>query len=254
MSYTSPLRTDGFGSQLEKIIYDILFCDLNNYTYVYRPIYKIGDYDDFELYKNINEFLNFDCIFNNLNKIYNQSDIKIINFYEAFDTFLKHNKQLLNSKCLVKIKDTFWKNKNKNIYDKNYFNIAIHIRRHNNFDKKIEMLRDYNNFEFYINIIKNLTTIYKDKNILFHIYSQGKISDFDIFNNFHVKLHIDITNEQNNFFDDFLGLVAADVLITNNSSFSLAAALLSDGVVYYQDNYWSNISNKSWYPISNILF
>jgi len=37
-----------------------------------------------------------------------------------------------------------------------------------------------------------------------------------------------------NLFDTFTGLVAAEILVTSRSSFSYSAAILSDGEIYYQ--------------------
>ena len=74
-----------------------------------------------------------------------------------------------------------------------------------------------------------------NKNYLIHIISQGNISDFNSFNDDKIILHIDTECEQDSFFTSFLELVSADVLITNNSSFSYSAALLSDGIIYYED-------------------
>jgi hypothetical protein len=55
------------------------------------------------------------------------------------------------------------------------------------------------------------------------------MSDYDEFDKEGLCFHL---NE--NMFDTFTGLVAADILVTSRSSFSYTAAILSDGIIYYQ--------------------
>ena len=43
--------------------------------------------------------------------------------------------------------------------------------------------------------------------------------------------------------DTFIGLVAADILITSRSSFSYSAAIISDGEIYYQQ-FWHPPGDK----------
>ena len=87
-----------------------------------------------------------------------------------------------------------------------------------------------NDIIFYFDIIERIKkTRVDDKQFIFHIYSQNDISDYDGFDKEGLCFHL---NE--NMFDTFIGLVAADILVTSRSSFSYAAAILSDGIIYYQ--------------------
>ena len=79
---------------------------------------------------------------------------------------------------------------------------------------------------------------YYDKDLLFHIYSQNDISDYDTFDKTNIMFHL---NE--NLFDTFIGLVASDILITSASSLSYSAAILSDGEIYYKP-FWHTPGNK----------
>jgi hypothetical protein len=82
---------------------------------------------------------------------------------------------------------------------------------------------------------------YKNTNqeILFHIYSQGQLAQFEelIDNDVKFYLNYDIV-------ETFIGLVSSNILIISPSSFSYAAALISDGEIYYK-KFWHN-PKKNW--------
>jgi hypothetical protein len=82
---------------------------------------------------------------------------------------------------------------------------------------------------------------YKDneKELLFHIYSQGSIENFECYKNDDVVFHIDEDLEST-----FIGMVASDVLVTSPSTFSYSAAFLTDGEVYFLP-YWHK-PKKNW--------
>lgn len=76
------------------------------------------------------------------------------------------------------IKDCFWKNKTKNYFNNNKFNVAVHIRRENSHDNGQAGDRATTPNSYYLNLMNLIRSKYKDKNILFHIYSQGSITNF----------------------------------------------------------------------------
>ena len=80
---------------------------------------------------------------------------------------------------------------------------------------------------------------YKDKEILFHIYSQGNLLNFRDFANSDVYFHIN-----DDIIDNFICMVSADILVISPSSLSYVAALISDGEIYYK-KFWHN-SKKDW--------
>ena len=88
--------------------------------------------------------------------------------------------------------------------------------------------------------MNNLRQKYKEKKILFHIYSQGELSNFDKYKSDDTILKVNM-----NIFDTFTEMVAADALIMSRSSFSYSAAVLSDGDIYYQ-KFW-HPPMKHWY-------
>jgi FkbM family methyltransferase len=63
---------------------------------------------------------------------------------------------------------------------------------------------------------------------MIHIFSQGDIKDFKMYENSRTMFHLNESIEET-----FMFMVDADVLLTAPSSFSYTAGILSDGVVYY---------------------
>jgi hypothetical protein len=237
MSYiTQELRIDGFGGQYQTIINTILYCKKNNKTFIYKPI-KTMDHNynnDVNFLKKIEELMNINIYKSkceiDFHKIETYSVAESIQFFDAninnLDTYLSE------------IKKDFWQNKDRNCFKNDCFNIAVHIRRPNPDDNRI-MGADTPD-EYYLNKINTIREKYKDKKILFHIYSQGELSNFNnyIANDTILKINI-------NLFDTFKEIVGADVLIMSRSSLSYTAAILSDGDIYYQQ-FW-HPPMKHWY-------
>ena len=87
------------------------------------------------------------------------------------------------------------------------------------------------------NKVNNANNVNKD--LCFHIYSQGNIENFNCYKNDDVILHIDedVTTT-------FIGLVGSDILVMSASSFSYIAAILTDAEVYYLP-FWHK-PKKEW--------
>ena len=79
---------------------------------------------------------------------------------------------------------------------------------------------------------------YKDKDILFHIYSQGNIRNFIDLDNDNVMFYINY-----DIIETFKGLVSAEALVTSPSSLSYVAGLISDGEIYYK-RFWHKPRNN----------
>ena len=135
------------------------------------------------------------------------------------------------------IKDCFWKNKEKDVFKNGKINIALHIRRPNNNDNRTGGTDTPD--IYYLDIMKKIRNKYKEKELLFHIYSQGNINNFKLYENNDTIFHLneDIENT-------FIEMVAADVLVISASSFSYVAALLSDGEIWYKQ-FWHG-PRKNW--------
>ena len=87
--------------------------------------------------------------------------------------------------------------------------------------------------------MKHIRSSFKDKELLFHIYSQGEKDNFKEFESNDTIMHIDENIE-----DSFIALVADEILVMSPSSFSYVAGLLSDGIVFYKP-FW-HLPKKDW--------
>jgi len=125
------------------------------------------------------------------------------------------------------------------IYSKDFFNIAVHVRRGDIMGAKtasnrdlLQRWQDTGYFEKVLaTVIENLQT---GKPIAVYIFSQGERNDFpefERFKNVHFCLNMNAR-------DSFLLMVKADLLITSKSSFSYKPALLSNGIKLCPGNFW----------------
>lgn len=240
MFYTVNEKTDGFGAQFQTIICCILIAENTGNEYIHRRIRSMEhNYNNDPDYLSKVELLM--NVINNYRTIDNKLTGNVISFstHEIIKKFESNINFLLSSESLIKLKTNFWKNKNRNIFNNDAFNVAIHIRSKNLHDITLSSYRS-TPLKYYFDIIERLkkSTIIS-KRIIFHIYSQNDIRDYDEFDKEGVCFHL---NE--NMFDTFTSLVAADILVTSKSSFSYSAAILSDGIIYYQP-FW-HIPGESW--------
>lgn len=235
--YLTITAVDGFGSQYQKIIESYIFCKMNNLNFAYTPLNIIEhNYDNNQSFNiKLDELMNIkDNIINvndNMNINYIDYSIQIHkNFSENIDMYC-------NSVHMQYIKDCFWKNKEKDFFKNGKTNVSIHIRRENICDRGQAGDRVTTPNEYYLNIMKNIRKKYT--NIQFHIYSQGDIEQFNDLDKEDVIFHL---NED--IYTTFIGLVAANILVTSPSSLSYTAAMLSDGIVYYR-SFWHS-PRKEW--------
>jgi len=139
------------------------------------------------------------------------------------------------------------------IYDGQFFNIAIHVRRgdivigQENQNPNLLMRWQGNDyFETVLhNVVENLKT---NKPIAIYLFSQGGINDFPEFQQFE-NLHFCLDM---NVQDSFLHLVKADLLITSKSSFSYKPALLSNGIKVCPKDFWHGYPDTDdWILVEN---
>jgi hypothetical protein len=241
--YTSILSRDGFGAQYQRIIATYIFCCMNNVQFAYRPFsYIEHNYENDTLFNDkIESLINIkDAIINVNNRII----VKEIDFGKIIMPFFEKNIDVCcSSKYMDNIKQLYWTNKNKNYYNNNKFNIAIHIRRDNPHDNGNAGERVTTPNKHYLNVMSLIREKHRGKDIMFHIYSQGVPSSFVEFINDDTQLYIN-----DNLFSTFMGMVAADCLVTSKSSLSYVAALISDGEIYYT-KFWHG-PKKDWIIIS----
>jgi hypothetical protein len=226
--------SDGFGSQFQHIISVLLICYRNGYQFVYNPIKKIehnysNDPDFIEKMENL---MNIKPYFKTRydESLQNEAIIECdmtakyvidndVNFY-ACPTILKN------------IQKMFWANKDRgNVFTNGDTNVAVHIRRMNQVDVTlpyVEPERVNTSDDFYLRAIQRVRDSYPEKDLVFHIYSQGNMESFNCYKAKDTILHIDEDISKT-----FVEMVAADILITSFSSFSYSAALLNDGTIFY---------------------
>lgn len=239
MKYTNTIQTDGFGAQYQKIIQTYLFCKLNNLNFLYRPFSQIEhNYNnDISFVYNIENLINLKNNIDNI--ILEDNNIRNLDFANIVRPYCEKNiDTICNNIHIEFIKKCFWENKDKNVFKNNKLNIAIHIRRPNSQDNRKEGTDTPD--KYYLNIINIIRNRYNNREFLFHIYSQGEDKNFEIFKAKDTILHL---NEELPL--TFISMVAADILVTSASSLSYAAALLSNGIIYYK-RFWHN-PRKEWF-------
>lgn len=241
---TNPPRGDGFGSQMQTIIYSAIYAELNNKTYKYTPFQTMEhNYD-----KDPDFIKKKEWLVNMMENFPINEDISLqkkIDADEYIRFFESHLNECMNSSSLQKIKKAFRANKNKKKYfNSDYLNVAIHIRRKNGHDNRDSGGQFLDSD--YAQLIQELRAKYHSQKIKFHIYSQGDPEHFKkTFNDSDIVLHINDSIE-----DTFTPMVLADVLVTAPSSLSYTAAILSDGAIYYLPfwhpplSHWIKVNSK----------
>lgn len=232
--------SDGFGSQYQHIISVLLICYRYGWVFVYNPIKRIDhNYDnDPDFIHKIEELMNVKKFHKSRDEfppdyIFTECDMT------AKYVIDKDPDGMATEESLNKIRTMFWENKNRNVFQNDKTNVAVHIRRPNSFDINLGAEIRYHPDSIFLRTINRIRDEHKDKNLHFHIYSQGNIENFNGFLAEDTTLHIDEPLE-----NTFVSLVAADILVTCASSLSYAAAMLNSGIVYYFP-FWHN-KRSSW--------
>ena len=234
---TSVTRSDGFGAQFQNIIYDILYAQANGYGYLYTPIENIE-----HNYNNDDNFINYIEDIMNIKNNYNNDKCSennigcnhvVINTYQFIESNID---KYINDDSMKRIREVFWQNKDKNFFNNDKINVAVHIRRPNSHDNRLE---GADTPDQYYKIVMNLIRErYDNTKLLFHIYSQGEYENFKSFESNDTVFHL---NENLN--ETFVGMVTSDILVMSRSSLSYTAALLNENQVYYL-NFWHPPLNK----------
>jgi hypothetical protein len=137
------------------------------------------------------------------------------------------------------------------IFDDDFLNIAIHIRRGD-----IVALKEGNSStwknrwlenQYYADILSSVLSLTSEKKVRVYLFSQGQISDFPEFERFeNVIFCLDM-----DVFKSFLHLVNADLLISSKSSFSYKPALISKGVKIVPETFWHAYPNTPDYILAD---
>jgi hypothetical protein len=140
---------------------------------------------------------------------------------------------------LQKIRSYYYSSKKPDV---GQVDIAIHIRRGD--VTETDTIRFTPN-HVYIRIISILRKLYPFYKI--NVFSEGEISDFKELGleDSCFVLNGDITKT-------FHSLVVAKILITANSSFSYAAALLNENTIYHDTEFWHK-KMDTWIDVKDLI-
>jgi hypothetical protein len=163
MNYTNEVTTDGFGAQYQKIIQTYIFCKLHNLNFLYNPFSSVEHNYDNDIHY-INKIENLINLKNNMINVNHQSNVIKIP-YSNIRNFLDNNVDLCcDSPYMNFIKQCFWSNKDKNFFNNDKLNVAVHIRRENYVDKGLAGDRVTTPNSYYLNVMNYINNKYKDNN------------------------------------------------------------------------------------------
>lgn len=189
----------------------------------------------------------------------NSREVKAIkdiirSYHNQKTLFVAEQDQFYRDQCgiISDLQDKFYsadsRKDDRLIYSKEFYNIAIHVRRgdilagQTGANENLQMRwQDNSYFEKVLSSVMNTLTI--DKPIAIYLFSQGEqrnFQDFDKFANINYCLNMGAQ-------DSFLHMVFADLLITSKSSFSYKPALLSKGIKVCPRNFWHGYPNTPDY-------
>ena len=259
--YSTIPFDDGFGAQFQRFIWTCIYAEeCEQSTFVYRSPTKMAhnydnDPDFVEKMETIMNIKPYYMSYESAQKLLggDNQDAQILtpDFYDIFNYVERNIDMCMKSESMARLKRRFWENKNRAAVYASYSNIggdensvalhlAAHIRRPNCDDTRPNGGEEYTD-KYYIKSIITIREKYAksrpDTRIMIHIYSQGSAEKFvnyienESFGK-DVVLHLNDTNEQT-----YVGMAAADILITSASSFSYSAAFFSDGDIYYT-HFW----------------
>jgi hypothetical protein len=132
-------------------------------------------------------------------------------------------------------------------YEPNKVNVAIHLRRGDVNDKN--QFRDkFTENRFVVDVLSKILEIFALQGVesSICIYSIGEMAEFKELEKLNLKFFLNISP-----FTTFHNLVCADVLIMSKSTFSYSAALLSNGIVFYESfrhqplNSWIKVNKNA---------
>ena len=130
-------------------------------------------------------------------------------------------------------------------YSKDFFNIAIHVRRGDivpaQENKNSNLMMRWQDNTYFEKVLSTVIANLKlSKPIAIYLFSQGERGDFPEFEKFQ-NIHYCM---EMNAYESFLHMVFADLLITSKSSFSYKPALLSNGIKICPRDFWHGYPNS----------
>lgn len=140
-------------------------------------------------------------------------------------------------------------------YNKDKFNIAVHVRRTVVIDHKVieedeaNKAKRWLSNDYYEKVLKQvLENIKIERPIAIWLFSTGKPEEFAEFKKYGEVHFCSYMDEYNS----FAHLIFADLLITSKSSFSYKPALMNNGIKVCPKNFWHGYPNaKDWILCEN---
>lgn len=250
-------RNDGLGAQVQAYLSVLLIAKQYNLTYIHTP-FKILDHEKGNE-KFFEDFFNLGDNKININDL-NTNLLEIKTIKHPFEIKVKEN-ILYKTQGLHQYADKYpnsylniMDNIEKKFFDESKkqfqisstastFSIALHIRRGD-----VSLNKNSGRFTeniYYVEVLKFLYKLFEEFNIKLdiHLYSQGKVEDFQELNEFDITFHLNESLDST-----FIGLVNKDILVMSKSSLSYCAALYSKNIVLYKP-FWHNPLSK-WHTIN----
>jgi hypothetical protein len=250
-------NNDGIGAQIHSLFSILLFSRLFNVVYIHSPFKDVQ-----HLEEKADEICQFNLLFNhqieqeNVGHNFNKCRLVSINtpiFYfpssnsiyvarnchQVTDLFVD---EYMNLPTVINLRSKFLENR-----DVGKFNVNLHVRRGDVEELGLNSNR-YTSLSVIKNILTNLCLTLDNNQIKYEIqlFSQGDISDFKLLKQFPINYQL---NKSEIF--TFKQLINSEILITAKSSFSYTAALLTSGLVFYEEfwhpplSHWINFRRES---------
>lgn len=164
-------------------------------------------------------------------------DNVIFIFTESARILVEQVEKSLRDKVINTLRKKYWDRRAKkpiaSYFSKDTINVALHVRRGVDITPDKPTAWRYTKNNYYMNIINNLTRVIPHK-INFHIYSEGKIEEFEEFIDIPgVYIHLCPwpPSDYNDLFKTFHHMITADILVTATSEFSYFLAHMNPGYI-----------------------
>ena len=229
INFTIEGKTDGFGSQLQACFSMVAFCMYRGFNYVHTPFQRMHHNDEkLPNFPSImNDFINLEHEFKTRAQLSNFESSRLFKAKEGYFVHGSiHPEFFYTSEVLDKLRNCYYSKSKPNISDiylKDKYNVAVHVRR-GDVSSTTHSSR-YTDNKLYIHILKNNNL---PSNTQIHLFSEGEPSDFKEFTGTFpdIKLHLNANIQLT-----FHCMVSADLLIASKSSFCYTAALLNNNKV-----------------------
>jgi hypothetical protein len=259
-------KKDGAGAQVLAVMSTMLFAEVNHLKYIHTPFVKLQhNYEnDIEWERKWENFFNLgmgelkigERVLKINHEIYLDEDPLIIRKQANTLYLVRHCHEFIDlfpnqySRIKDRLVDKYY-GSSKSSCDLNYdlekVNIAVHIRR-GDVNGNNQFWDKFTENRYISNVLSKILEIIISQGLepSVCVYSEGEKAGFLELERFNPKFYLNISP-----FTTFHNLVCADVLLLSKSTFSYSAALLSNGIVFYESfkhrpqNGWIKINRQA---------